>query len=107
MNIYDMGSGPPLVILPGIQGRWEWMRPGIDALSQHYRVVTFSLCDEPTSGGHFDDQRGFNSYIDQVANVFATLDLRDAIVCGVSYGGLIAATFAARHPENVSALVLL
>ena len=102
-----MGSGPPLVIVPGIQGRWEWMRPGIDALSQHYRVITFSLCDEPTSGGHFDDQRGFSSYIDQVASVFATLDLRDAIVCGVSYGGLIAATFAARHPENVSALVLL
>jgi len=107
MNIYDVGSGPPLVIVPGIQGRWEWMRPGIDALSQNYRVVTCSLCDEPTSGGHFDHERGFYSYVDQVTDIFATLELSDAIVCGVSYGGLIAATFAGRHQERVSALVLL
>ena len=107
MNIHDVGSGPPLVVVPGIQGRWEWMQPGVEALSRRYRVVTFSLSDEPTSAGQFDESRGFNSYVDQMASVFTTLDLRDAIVCGVSYGGLIAATFAARHPEHVSALVLL
>ena len=107
MTIHDAGSGPPLIIVPGIQGRWEWMRPGVDALSRHYRVITFSLADEPTSGAQFDERRGFFSYVDQVENAMATLRLADAIVCGVSYGGLIAATFAARHPEKVSALVLL
>jgi 3-oxoadipate enol-lactonase len=107
MKIHDAGSGPPLVVVPGIQGRWEWMRPGIDALARRYRVITVSLCDEPTSEGQFDEARGFYSYVDQVASVFAALGLRDAIVCGVSYGGLIAATFAARHPEHVRALVLL
>ena len=107
MNIHVAGSGPPLVIVPGIQGRWEWMRPGVDALSQHYRVITFSLADEPTSGAYFDERRGFSSYVDQVENAMATLGLSEAIICGVSYGGLIAATFAARHPQKVSALVLL
>jgi len=107
MRIHDAGSGPPLVIVPGIQGRWEWMRPGVDALSQRYRVITFSLCDEPSSGGQFDEARGFYTYVDQVATVVTTLDLRDAIICGISYGGLIAASFAARHPEHASALVLL
>jgi 3-oxoadipate enol-lactonase len=107
MKIHDVGSGPPLVIVPGIQGRWEWMRPGVEALARRYRVVTFSLSDEPSSAGQFDESRGFNAYVDQVASVFTALGLRDAIVCGVSYGGLIAATFAARHPDLVSALVLL
>jgi 3-oxoadipate enol-lactonase len=107
MKIHDVGSGPPLVVVPGIQGRWEWMRPGIDALARHYRVITFSLCDEPSGGGQFEAARGFNAYVDQVADVYSTLGLRDAIVCGVSYGGLIAASFAARHPEQVSALVLV
>ena len=107
MKIHDAGSGPPLIIVPGIQGRWEWMRPGVDALAQHYRVITFSLADEPSSDGHFEESRGFSSYVDQVENVMATLGLPDAIVCGMSYGGLIAATFAARHSQKVSALVLL
>jgi pimeloyl-ACP methyl ester carboxylesterase len=107
MKIHDAGSGLPLVIVSGIQGRWEWMRPGIEELSRRYRVVTFSLCDEPSSGGTFDEARGFFTYVDQVASVVSTLGLRDVIVCGVSYGGLIAASFAARHPDQVSALVLL
>jgi len=107
MNIHDVGSGPPLVVVPGIQGRWEWMRPGVEALAERFRVVTFSLSDEPSSAGQFDERRGFYAYVDQVASVFTTLGLRDAIVCGMSYGGLIAASFAARHPELVSALVLL
>ena len=25
--IYDQGSGPPVIVVPGVQGRWEWMRP--------------------------------------------------------------------------------
>ena len=33
----------PLVLVPGVQGRWEWMRRTVDALSVHFRVVTFSL----------------------------------------------------------------
>lgn len=107
MNIHDVGSGPPLVVVPGIQGRWEWMRPGIDALSRDFRVVTFSLCDEPSSRGAFDERRGFDSYVDQVAAAMDACGLERAIVCGVSYGGLIAAAFAARHTERVSALVLL
>ena len=46
----DRGSGTPVVLVPGIQGRWEWMRPAVDALAARCRVLTFSLCDEPTSG---------------------------------------------------------
>ena len=45
-GIVDQGSGPPIVLSPGLQGRWEWMRPAVDALAKHYRVITFSLCDE-------------------------------------------------------------
>ena len=29
----DRGAGPPLVLVPGIQGRWEWMAPAVDALA--------------------------------------------------------------------------
>ena len=107
MKIIDAGSGAPLVLVPGIQGRWEWMKPAVDALARRCRVITFSLADEPTCGAAFDARRGFDCYVEQVAQAMDAAGLRRAAVCGVSYGGLIAATFAARHRERVSSLVLV
>ncbi len=66
MKIIDRGGGTPIVVVPGIQGRWEWMKPAIDALAQRCRVVTFSLADEPSCGGRFDEAHGFDCYVEQV-----------------------------------------
>jgi pimeloyl-ACP methyl ester carboxylesterase len=107
MKIIDVGSGVPLVLVPGIQGRWEWMKPAVDALARRCRVLTFSLADEPTCGGTFDPSTGFDCYVEQVAQAMDTAGVQRATICGVSYGGLIAATFAARHRDRVSALVLV
>jgi pimeloyl-ACP methyl ester carboxylesterase len=107
MKIVDLGSGLPVVLVPGIQGRWEWLRPGVEALARCCRVITFSLVDEPTSEGAFDEAAGFGSYIDQIVEAMDAAGVKRAVVCGVSYGGLIAAAFAARHPERVSGLVLV
>jgi pimeloyl-ACP methyl ester carboxylesterase len=106
MNIIDRGTGTPVVLIPGIQGRWEWMRPAVDALSQQCRVITFSLADEPTSGASFDEAAGIWSYVQQIDDVLVAKGIQNATICGVSYGGLIAASFAARHADRVSALVL-
>ena len=107
MRIIDVGSGPPLVIVPGIQGRWEWLKPAVDALSAHCRVITFSLADEPSCGGRFDPADGFGSYVDQIREAMDLARVGTAGICGVSYGGLVAAAFAARHPERVSSLLLV
>jgi pimeloyl-ACP methyl ester carboxylesterase len=106
MTIVDRGSGPPVVLVPGIQGRWEWLHPGVEALARHCRVITFSLADEPTADGRFDEANGFGSYVDQVAEAMDQAGLERATICGISFGGLIAAAFAARHPARTEALVL-
>src|SRR4051812_20841868 len=105
MNIVDVGSGPPVVLVPGIQGRWEWMKPAVDALAQQCRVITFSLSDESSSGGTFEASRGFENYVDQIGDAMAQAGVKEAAICGVSYGALIAGTFAARHPGRTSALI--
>jgi pimeloyl-ACP methyl ester carboxylesterase len=107
MKIIDRGSGTPIVVIPGVQGRWEWMQPAIDALAQRCRVVTFSLADEPSCGGRFDEAHGFDSYVEQVGDALDAAGIREAAICGVSYGGLIAAAFAARYPARTSSLVLV
>jgi pimeloyl-ACP methyl ester carboxylesterase len=107
MRIVDFGSGTPIVVIPGIQGRWEWMKPGLDALARECRVITFSLADERGCDAHFDAATGFACYVEQVREAMDTAGVERAAICGVSYGGLIAAAFAARHPERVSSLVLV
>lgn len=117
VHIVDRGSGAPVVVIPGIQGRWEWMRPGIDALARRCRVITFSLADEPScyvgqafspakDSSPFDADTGFDCYVDQVRDAMDRAGVERAAIVGVSYGGLIAAAFAARHPERVHSLVL-
>ena len=85
----------PLVLIPGIQGRCEYMRPAADALSAYFRVLTFSL-----RGETLDD------YAAQVAQTLDEQHLERAIVCGVSFGGVVALRFAAFLPQRTQALVL-
>ena len=107
MKLVDRGTGPAVVVIPGVQGRWEWMKPAIDALAASCRVVTFSLADEPTCEAEFDERAGFACYVEQVRQAMDQAGLAQAAVCGVSYGGLVAAAFAARYPERVTGLVLV
>ena len=102
----DVGTGPAIVLVPGIQGRWEWMRPTIDALSTFARVVSYSLAGEPGASGSSDSSSGFDDLLGQLDAVLDRARLERAVLCGVSYGGLIAVRFAARRPDRVTGLVL-
>jgi pimeloyl-ACP methyl ester carboxylesterase len=105
-GIVDKGSGTPIVLIPGLQGRWEWMRPTVEALAKHYRVISFSLCDERTSPFPCDPGKGFENFLDQVDLALDRAGVENAVILGVSYGGLIASEFAARRPQRVTGLVL-
>jgi pimeloyl-ACP methyl ester carboxylesterase len=107
MRVIDRGSGTPVVLIPGIQGRWEWMSPAIDALAERFRVITFSLCDEPSSGFDADPDRGVENYLAQIEQVFERAALDQAVLIGVSFSGPIASEFTTRHPERVRGLVLV
>ena len=106
MRIIEQGAGPALVLIPGIQGRWEYVRPAFDALSSSFRVVTFPLCDEPSADFAFDASRGFHFYVEQVRAALDHCRIERAIVCGISFGGLVALRFAAAHADRTCGLVL-
>jgi len=95
------------VLVPGVQGRWEWMKPAVDALARRFRVITFSLADETSAAANFDASRGFDSYVEQIQEAMDQAKVGTATICGVSYGSLIAGAFAARHPERVSGIVIV
>lgn len=105
-RIIERGQGRPIVIVPGIQGRFEWGLPTVEALAALGRVITYSLADEPTSGFAWSESAGFENYLTQLADVIRATAVERPVLVGVSYGGLIAAEYAARHPSAVGALVL-
>ena len=106
MRVVDRGSGVPVVLVPGIQGRWEWMAPAVEALAARCRVITFSLADEPSAAWPARGI-GFDAYVEQIGQALDALRLQRAVICGVSYGGLVAAAFLRRYPERVAGLVLV
>ena len=106
MRIIDQGSGAPLVLIPGIQGRWSDLRTAVETLSRSFRVITFPLCGERSSDVPFDPARGMGNYVAQTAAALDQAGLHDAAVCGISFGGLVALRFAARFPDRTRALVL-
>jgi 3-oxoadipate enol-lactonase len=103
----EFGSGPPLVLIPGIQGRWEYLRPAIDALARTFRVLTFPLCGERGGGQPLDPGLGVDNDARQVLAALDRGGIERAVICGISFGGLPAIRFAATSPERTSTLVLV
>lgn len=103
----DQGSGFPLVMVPGIQGRWEWQRPAFEALARRTRTISYSLCGERGSGTRLSFANGFDAHVAQLDAVLDRCGVDRFALCGVSYGGWVAVRYAARRPERVSALVLV
>jgi pimeloyl-ACP methyl ester carboxylesterase len=92
----EKGNGPPLVLVPGIPGSWQYVRRAADALAASFRVLTFSLGPECT----------IESDVTRIVRALDDRGIDQAIVCGISFGGLIALRFAAAHPMRTRALVL-
>jgi pimeloyl-ACP methyl ester carboxylesterase len=102
-----LGSGPPLVVIPGLDGHCSWLKPMLTELARHFTVITFSLMGEPDSGHRFDESRGFEPHLAQLDDVLRRAGVERAMICGLSYGGWVALSYAARHRERVDALVLV
>ena len=97
----DVGSGPPVVLIPGIQGRWEWLWPAVDALERRCRVITFSLAEDRGSGRP-NQTRGFDHYLDQIDEALTRAGLGEAAVCGClrsRWGAALGGTASGAHPS--------
>ncbi len=97
------GTGTPVVVVPGINGRWEWFEPTVDALTAGHRVVSCSLTEMRPNR---ERQGSFLAWMSAMDEVLDRADERKVSLIGVSFGGLIAACYAAQRPERVSALIL-
>jgi len=104
VELIERGAGRPLVFLHPEIGLSP-SAPVLDLLAGRARVIApvhpgFGRSEQPKSFDSVDDLAYF--YLD----LFEQLDLRDAILAGVSLGGWIAAAIAIKSTQRLSHLVL-
>ncbi len=104
LHFRESGDGSPVLLIHGTGGS-AWFG-SIEHFASRHRVVDY-------------DRRGFGSstsltargYLDiQIADAIAVIEslgLRDSVVVGHSWGGIVALGLAIRAPELVSRLVLM
>jgi pimeloyl-ACP methyl ester carboxylesterase len=104
--MFDRGEGPALVVVQGLHGRWEWMKPALIALAECCRTISYSLRGDIGSGERLDPEQGFDNYLRQLDAILDRAGLARVALCGVSFGGFVALRYAATRPDRVTSLVL-
>jgi pimeloyl-ACP methyl ester carboxylesterase len=101
----EWGSGAPIVLIPGLAGGFELLGPLARLLASDQRVISYQLRGEDNC---FALRRPFDMQ-DLVADLREFLDwlcLENPTVLGVSFGGVLALEFAARHPHRLDRLIV-
>ena len=102
----SVGRGRPLVLIMGLAGTMDsWQPSFVNALAGHRRVITFDNegIRQTTLGPGTLTIRRMG---EDVASLIRALRLRRPDVLGWSMGGMIAQSFAGRHPRLLRKLVL-
>lgn len=105
-KLFDKGHGPTVVVIPGLQGRWEWMKPALRKLAEDCRVISYSLSGDFGSGHRLNGSHGFEAYIRQLDDVLDRAGVEKATICGISFGGFVALRYAAERCARVEGLIL-
>jgi pimeloyl-ACP methyl ester carboxylesterase len=101
----EWGEGPPLVLVPGLAGGYELLGPLARLLAAHFRVISYQLRGE-TDPFALRRRFGLTDLVDDLAEFLDWHRLEAPAVLGVSFGGVLALEFAARHPHRLSALAV-
>ena len=100
-------SASPLVLLHGAAATATMWRPVIEALSATYRCYCVDTIIEGNKSIASRRIFGKRKLVTWLSQVYDALDIEQARVVGLSYGGWLAANLAVQAPEIVSRLVLL
>jgi proline iminopeptidase len=100
------GTGPPVVLLHGGPGLWDYLAPLAALLDDTFTAVRFDQrgCGRSTAyGGPFSIEQA----VDDLDQVRAALGFGRWAVAGHSWGAELALRYAARHPDRTAAVAYI
>lgn len=102
----ERGKGPALVLLHGIgSGAKSWARQLAD-LSDAFRVLAWDAPGYGKSSGLLAERPGPDDYARSLAAFLHAAGIRSLHLVGHSLGAIMAARFAADHPDRILSLTL-
>lgn len=105
LNVTQVGSGDPVVFLPGWAMSHATWDTQVRVLAATHRVVCIDLRGHGRSDKPYGDY-SIDRHAADVRAVLTELDLRGVTLAGWSMGGSVAFRVAATLPERVTRLVL-
>jgi len=106
IHYVDIGSGPPVLLVHGLGGCWQWWLKNLPGLATHARVIAVDLAGFGDSERAIADD-AYAGQVDMLAGLLDVLGIECAIVVGHSMGGLVAVKMAAEYPDRVRGLALV
>lgn len=104
----DGGSGEtPVFFLHSLAGTANHWLAQLDSIRGGYRAIAIDFSGHGRSKKQIGSENHLESFIQDVEDVANHLQLQKFVLVGHSMGGAIATAFAARHPEQVTALLLV
>lgn len=104
----EMVPKPTLLLLHGGPGfDHSAFRPYFDRFADTHQVVYYDHRGNGRSDGH-DDPGSWDleTWADDVVRLCDALEITEPVVLGNSFGGFVAMTYAARHPDHPAKLIL-
>ena len=106
IHFQEKGVGPPLILIHGYTASTYAWKDVFEPLSQRFHVITIDLKGFGFSGKP-DGDYSRRAQADLVVRFLDHLNIDRAILCGNSMGGEVSMNAAVKHPERVSALILV
>ncbi|MBZ7921475.1 alpha/beta fold hydrolase [Ensifer adhaerens] len=101
------GTGPAIVFVHGFTTTAEFWREQVGAFSFQYKVIRINLPGHGVSPRPSERHYTIPAFVSDLLKVFDDLEIKSAILVGLSMGGTIAQNFTLTHPERVRGLVLV
>jgi len=106
MNVVESGEGEPILFLHGFPECWYSWRYQLRGLSDKFRCIApdlrgFGKTDKPPTGYDIE------TLSSDVMELSEKLSLKNFILCGHDWGGVIAWDFVYRYQTKVKALIVM
>jgi pimeloyl-ACP methyl ester carboxylesterase len=98
------GNGPPVVFIHGLGWDHRSWRPQLVALGDEYELIAYDYRAHGQTEASTRRECTIELLVEDLRALLDELDVERPVLCGHSYGGLIAAEYAIQYPDDVTAL---